>query len=69
MSTVVFYKGGAIMFHKVREIKPIREYVLLATFHDDTVKTYDIEPLFAEIEVFNTLKTNLIPHLFEQLNK
>lgn len=54
-----------MMFHKVKEIKPIREYVLLATFHDGTIKTYDIEPLFAEIEVFNTLKA--IPHLFEQV--
>lgn len=53
------------MFHRVKEIKPIREYVLLATFHDGTVKTYDIEPLFAEIEVFNALKT--VPRLFEQV--
>ena len=53
------------MFHKVKDIKPIREYVLLATFHDGTIKTYDIERLFAEIEVFNNLKA--IPHLFEQV--
>lgn len=53
------------MFHKVKDIKPIREYVLSATFYDGTIKTYDIEPLFSEIEVFNTLKD--IPHLFEQV--
>ncbi|MDE7062690.1 MAG: DUF2442 domain-containing protein [Lachnospiraceae bacterium] len=53
------------MFHKVKEIIPIKKYILLATFHDGTVKTYDIEPLFAEIEAFNTLK--VVPHLFEQV--
>lgn len=53
------------MFHKVKEIKPMQEYVLLVTFHDNTVKTYDIEPLFAKIEAFNTLKS--VPHLFKQV--
>lgn len=53
------------MFHKVKDIKPLKKYVLLATFQDDTVKSYDITPLFSQIEVFNTLKD--IPHLFEQV--
>lgn len=53
------------MFHKVTSIKPMKKYVLLATFHDGTTKTYDMEPLFSQIEVFNTLKD--IPHLFEQV--
>ena len=54
-----------MMFHKVKEIKTIGKYVLLVTFCDGTIQTYDIEPLFAEIEVFNTLKA--IPYLFEQV--
>lgn len=37
---------------------------VIATFNDGTLKTYNIEPLFAEIEVFNILKTT--PYLFEQ---
>ena len=40
-------------------------YILLATFEDGTVKTYDVSPLFNEIEIFNTLKE--VPHLFEQV--
>ena len=53
------------MFHQVTEIKPLRKYVLLVTFYDGTVKSFDIEPLFEQIEVFNTLK--VIPYLFEQV--
>lgn len=53
------------MFHKIKDIKPLKKYVLLATFQDGTIKTYNISPLFSEIEAFNTLKD--IPHLFEQV--
>ena len=53
------------MFHKIKDIKPLKKYVLLVTFQDGTIKTYNISPLFSEIEAFNTLKD--IPHLFEQV--
>lgn len=53
------------MFHKIKDIKPLKKYTLLATFQDDTIKTYDMTPLFTEIEAFNSLKS--IPHLFEQV--
>lgn len=53
------------MFHKIKEIKPVKKYVLLATFFDGTVKIYNMDPLFDEIEEFNTLKA--IPGLFEQV--
>ena len=53
------------MFHRVREIKPIKEYELLVTFIDGTIKIYDLTPLFNEIEAFNTLKA--VPGLFEQV--
>lgn len=53
------------MFHKIKDIKPLKKYVLLATFQDGTIKTYNISPLFSEIEAFNILKD--IPHLFEQV--
>lgn len=53
------------MFHKVKEVKPIKDYVLYVLFADGTEKIYDIEPLFAEIEIFNSLK--IISGLFGQV--
>lgn len=53
------------MFHKIKEIKPLKRYVLLATFQDGTVKMYDVGHLFDEIEIFNALKE--IPCLFERV--
>lgn len=53
------------MFHRVKEIKPLKGYMLMATFLDDTTKLYDVKPLFAEIEAFSSLQT--IPKLFEQV--
>lgn len=53
------------MFHTIKDIKPLKKYILLATFTDGTMKTYDIEPLFKVINAFNDLKT--IPNLFSQV--
>lgn len=53
------------MFHKVKEVKPVKDYVLSVLFVDGTEKIYDIEPLFEEIDVFNSLKS--ISGLFEQV--
>ena len=53
------------MFHKIKEVKPIKNYVLYVVFVDGTEKIYDIEPLFVEIEVFNSFK--IISGLFEQV--
>lgn len=53
------------MFHKIKEIKPLKRYVLLAIFQDGTVKMYDVGHLFDEIEIFNALKE--IPCLFERV--
>lgn len=53
------------MFHKVKEVKPIKDYVLYVLFVDGTEKIYDVEPLFAEIEVFNSFR--IISGLFEQV--
>lgn len=39
------------MFHKIKEIKPLKKYVLLATFQDGTVKMYDVGHLFDEIDL------------------
>ena len=53
------------MFHKVKEVKPIREYELLVTFTDGTVKTYDVAPLFKIWDAFYPLQA--VPGLFEQV--
>lgn len=53
------------MFHRLKDIKPLREYMLLATFYDDTVKIYDVKPLFTRIDAFSSLQTT--PKLFEQV--
>ena len=39
------------MFHKIKDIKPLKNYMLLATFEDGTVKTYDISSLFDKIDL------------------
>lgn len=53
------------MFHKIKEVKPIRKYELLVTFTDGTVKVYDVEPLFSIWDAFSSFQT--IPGLFEQV--
>ena len=53
------------MFHRIKDIMSLKKYVLLATFQDGTVKTYDVSSLFEEVEAFNALKDT--PHLFEQV--
>lgn len=53
------------MFHRVKEVKPIRKYELLVTFIDGTVKVYDVEPLFSVWDAFYSLQT--VSGLFEQV--
>lgn len=45
------------MFHTIKEVKPLENYELLITFCDNTRKTYRLEPLFQEYDIFNNLKT------------
>lgn len=51
------------MFHKVKEVSVVEKYVLQVVFIDGVVKKYDVEPLFSEIEAFQTLKE--VQGLFE----
>lgn len=51
------------MFHKVKEVSVVEKYVLQVVFADNTVKRYDVETLFSEIEAFQTLKE--VQGLFE----
>ena len=50
------------MFHKVKSVRPMDDFVLLVSFSEGVTKTYDVKPLFSKWLVFNELKNN---HLFE----
>lgn len=51
------------MFHKVKSVTPMPDYVLLAHFTDGSDRLYDMKRLFAEYPVFRTFET--IPGLFQ----
>lgn len=53
------------MFHKVKSVRPMDDFVLLVSFSEGVTKTYDVKPLFAKWAVFNELKNN---HLFEEVS-
>jgi len=53
------------MFHKVKSVEPIKEYVLSITFENGEMKTYDIAPLFDKWQDFRLLAT--AKGLFEQV--
>lgn len=53
------------MFHKVKSIKPLENYILKIKFEDDNIKYYDVKPLFDKWEIFKNLKN--INGLFEQV--
>lgn len=55
-----------MMFRKIKEIKPLEEYRLLAVFDNGEIKTYDVKPLFEKWEAFQALRT--IPYLFDQVH-
>lgn len=46
------------IFHKIKSVTPLKNYVILVTFVEGFSKTYDIKPLFKKWEVFNELKKN-----------
>ena len=53
------------MFHRIKEVKPIRNYILQVLFVDGTEKIYDMEPIFSELEIFNSIR--ITTGLFEQV--
>lgn len=52
------------MFHKIRSVFPLPDYVLLLHFSDGTAKHYDMKPLIQNMDAFADLRA--IPGLFEQ---
>ena len=53
------------MFHKVKDVKAIKNYVLEIVFQDNTKKYYDVSTLFSKWTIFNDLKN--IKGLFNQV--
>ncbi|MDR0313130.1 MAG: DUF2442 domain-containing protein [Treponema sp.] len=53
------------MFHRVMEVTPQKNYVLLVRFTDGNERQYDVKPLFKEIAAFEPLL--YIHGLFEQV--
>ena len=53
------------MFHKVKEVKPLDNYILEITFQEGSIKHYDVSKLFEKWIAFQNLKT--IKGLFEQV--
>ena len=53
------------MFHKVKAVTPLPDFVLAVQFAEGVTKTYDIKPLFAKWEAFRTLKST--PELYYDL--
>lgn len=53
------------MFHRIKSVKPLSNYILLVTFQDNTVKYYDIKPLCEKWDDFKSLKN--VEGLFDQV--
>ena len=51
-------------FHRLRNITPLDDNILLAEFEDGTLKHYDVKPLKDKLPVFEML--DYVPGLFEQ---
>lgn len=46
------------MFHKVKNVVPLKDYLLSISFVEGVTKIYDVKPLFKKWGVFNKLKEN-----------
>ena len=53
------------MFHTIKSVEPLKDYILLTTFTDDTVKVYDVKPLIEKYSSFKDLIN--IKGLFKQV--
>ena len=49
------------MFHKVKNVAALDNYLLSVSFVEGVTKIYDVKPLFKKWDVFNRLKEG---HLF-----
>ena len=53
------------MFHKIKNVKPLKNYTLEIIFQDNTTKYYDVNRLFEKWPIFKDLIN--IDGLFEQV--
>ena len=53
------------MFHNIKTVKPLENFILEITFQDDTIKYYDVKPLFNKCTIFQNLIT--VNGLFQQV--
>ena len=53
------------MFHKVRAVDPLPNYMLSVSFENGEQRKYDVKPLFNKFDAFKTLEG--IKGLFEQV--
>ena len=47
-----------MVFHKVKEVTPLEDYILEIKFIEGCTKKYDVKPLFDELPYFADLKDN-----------
>ena len=52
------------MFHKVKKVTPMSNFILLIEFADDERRRYDVKPLFEKWAVFRSLADD---RLFEKV--
>lgn len=53
------------MFHKIKKVEPLHNYILKVIFENGAIKYYDVKPLFEKWSIFKSLTT--INGLFEQV--
>lgn len=53
------------MFHRIKEVMPLRDYQLVIVFESGEKKRYNVNPLFTKWDTFQTLAT--VKGLFEQV--
>ena len=46
------------MFYKVKEVKPLKDYILEITFFNEKIIYYDVSNLFEKWKIFNELREN-----------
>ncbi len=53
------------MFHKIKTVKALPNYILEVIFENDEIKYYDVKQLFEKWVIFENLKN--VKGLFEQV--
>ncbi len=53
------------MFHRIKSVTALENFILFIRFEDGTVKKYDVKPLFHKFKPFEELKNNI--ELFNQV--